>query len=280
MMIQATKPKHSHTTSIRMPTWYIPHGGGPCFFMDWSPPDAWHKMAHFLKGLSATLPCQPQAIVVVSAHWLEPTVSVTGALAPSLIYDYHGFPAHTYELKYPAAGNPALAQAIVDALGQSHIAAQVDASRGFDHGLFIPMMLMFPKADIPVVQLSLNSNLDPKTQLELGQALETFRDQGVLIIGSGMSFHNMRGYGDPQFGPISDEFDSWLTQTVQADPDARAKALLAWSQAPSARLCHPPRQEEHLLPLMVAAGAAPKDKGEKVFSDRVMETTLSAYTFG
>jgi aromatic ring-opening dioxygenase catalytic subunit (LigB family) len=237
-------------------------------------------MADFLKGLSATLPDQPKAIVVVSAHWLESTVSVTGASAPSLIYDYQGFPAHTYELKYPAPGEPALAQKIVDFLKKAHIAASIDASRGFDHGTFIPMMLMFPKANIPVVQLSLNSNLDPQTQMDLGLALETLRDQGVLIIGSGMSFHNMRGYGDPRFGPISDAFDQWLTQTVESNPDQRAKGLLNWDKAPSARQCHPSRQEEHLLPLMVAAGAAPREKGKKVFSDRVMETTLSAYVFG
>ena len=264
----------------RMPAWFIPHGGGPCFFMDWNPLDAWLRMANFLKGLSGTLPSRPKAIVVVSAHWLESTVSVTGAKNPSLIYDYYGFPPHTYELKYPALGNPELAQTIVEALAQAQIAAKVDALRGFDHGLFVPMMLMFPKADIPVVQLSLNSNLDPRTQMELGQALQPLRDQGVLIIGSGMSFHNMRGYGDPKFGPISDEFDFWLTQTVQSQPLERFEALLNWDKAPHARQCHPPSQEEHLLPLMVAAGAASEEMGKRVFSDRVMETTLSAYTFG
>ena len=146
--------------------------------------------------------------------------------------------------------------------------------------MVIPMMLMYPDADIPVIQLSLNSNLDPQTQLELGQALETLRDEGILIIGSGMSFHNMRGYGDQRFGPISDEFDQWLTQAVESEPEKRHEALLNWEIAPSARLCHPPRQEEHLLPLMVVAGAASNEKGRKVFSDRVMETTLSAFIFG
>lgn len=248
--------------------------------MDWNPPHAWLKMANFLKGLPATLPQTPRAIVVVSAHWLESTVSVTGALSPELIYDYYGFPAHTYELKYPAPGSPELAQDIVQALERADIPAKVDPSRGFDHGMFIPMLLMFPEANIPVVQLSLNSNLDPLTQIELGKTLENLRDQGVLIIGSGMSFHNMRGYGDPRYAPISDEFDVWLTNTVQASPKDRHEALLNWDKAPSARHCHPPRQEEHLLPLMVAAGAAHDEPGLKVFSDRVMETTLSAFVFG
>ena len=268
------------TKLSRMPTWFIPHGGGPCFFMDWNPPDAWHKMGNFLKKLASTLPSKPHAIVLISAHWLEPIVSVTGGKNPDLIYDYDGFPAHTYELKYPASGDPELAKQIVNVLEDANIPAKVDAYRGFDHGMFIPMMLLFPDANIPVVQLSLNSNLDPQTQLELGQALEKLRDDGILIIGSGMSFHNMRGYGDPRFGKVSDEFDQWLTHAMESDPTQRYESLLKWESAPSARLCHPPRQEEHLLPLMVAAGAASSDKGRKVFSDRVMETELSAFVFG
>jgi len=277
-MMQSIQKNSS--SSVRMPTWFIPHGGGPCFFMECNPSDAWDKMANFLKGLASTLPEKPRAIVVVSAHWLEATVSVTGTQNPELIYDYYGFPAHTYELKYPAKGDPKLEQEIVKTLEAAHIPAKVDPSRGFDHGLFIPMMLMFPDADIPVIQLSLNSNLDPQTQMNLGQALEKLRDDGVLIIGSGMSFHNMRGYGNPQFGPISDEFDNWLTKAVEAEPAQRNKALANWASAPFARQCHPPRQEEHLLPLMVVAGAASQDNGQKVFSDRVMETTLSAFVFG
>ena len=121
--------------------------------------------------------------------------------------------------------------------------------------------------------------LDPLAHLQAGQALTTLRDEGVLIVGSGMSFHNMRGYGDPRFGPISDTFDAWLTATVEADPATRAQGLAHWDQAPSARLCHPPRAEEHLLPLMVVAGAASEGRGQRVFSARVLETTLSAYRF-
>jgi aromatic ring-opening dioxygenase catalytic subunit (LigB family) len=272
--------KLQSTKYYRMPTWYIPHGGGPCFFMEWNPPHAWDKMAFFLKGLSSTLPEKPKAIVMISAHWLEKTITVTGALNPDLIYDYYGFPEHTYELKYPAKGDPELAQKIVEVLEVANIPANIDSTRGFDHGMFIPMMLMFPNADIPTVQVSLNSNLDPQTQINLGQALEKLRDQGVLIIGSGMSFHNMRAYGNPEFRSISDEFDDWLTKTVESKPQERHQALIEWANAPSARLSHPPAQEEHLLPLMVVAGAASKELGRKVFSDRVLETTISAYVFG
>ena len=145
--------------------------------------------------------------------------------------------------------------------------------------MFIPLKLMFPDADVPVVQLSLRHDLDAQAHLQAGQALTTLRDEGVLIVGSGMSFHNMRGYGDPRFGPISDTFDAWLTTTVEADPATRAQGLAHWDQAPAARLCHPPRAEEHLLPLMVVAGAASEGRGQRVFSDRVLETTLSAYRF-
>lgn len=263
-----------------MPTWFIPHGGGPCFFMDWNPPHAWDRMAAFLKGLAATLPARPRAIVVVSAHWLETAFSVTSATQPDLIYDYHGFPPHTYALQYPAPGDPALAARVTDLLTAAGLPAQLDASRGFDHGVFIPMLLMFPAADIPVVQLSLSTTLDPALHLAAGRALQALRQEGVLIIGSGMSYHNMRGYGDPRSGPISDVFDAWLTDAVQSAPPERQQSLIDWAQAPSARLCHPVRAEEHLLPLMVVAGAAGQDAGHKVFADRVMETTLSAFEFG
>jgi len=264
----------------KMPTWFIPHGGGPCFFMDWNPPHAWDKMADFLKNLATTLPRTPKAIVMVSAHWLTPDVTVTSGAAPELIYDYYGFPPHTYALTYPAPGAPALAQQIVQTLTAAGIASGLDAERGFDHGMFIPLKLIFPEANIPVVQLSLNTSLDPAQQLVTGRALEALREQDVLIIGSGMSFHNMRAYGNPAYGPVSDAFDTWLTQAVESNPQQRAHLLANWAQAPHARDCHPPRAEEHLLPLMTVAGAAGNDVGRKVFSDRVLETTLSAYTFG
>lgn len=266
-------------SKTRMPTWFIPHGGGPCFFMDWSPADAWDKMAAFLKNAAATLPLRPRAIVVVSAHWLEQSFDVTSGLRPEMIYDYYGFPPHTYDLKYPVEGEPTLAARIIKLMGQAGLPSKAHDSRGFDHGMFIPMMLMFPGADIPVVQLSLINSLDPEIHLQAGKALEPLRDEGVLIIGSGMSFHNMRGYGYPRFGVISDQFDNWLTSSVQATPAQRYQALVNWAQAPVARQCHPPRAEEHLLPLMVVAGAAGESLGRRSFSDRVMETTLSAYCF-
>ncbi|NMG54197.1 dioxygenase [Aromatoleum aromaticum] len=263
-----------------MPTLFIPHGAGPCFFMDWNPPTAWDAMAGFLKSVAGTLPQRPQAVLLVSAHWLEPVFSVTSGARPELIYDYHGFPPHTYELRYDARGDPRLAERITTLLGEAQLAAKTDAHRGFDHGMFIPLKLMFPTADIPVVQLSLRRGLDPLAHLQAGRALAALRDEGVLIVGSGMSFHNMRGYGDPRFGPVSDEFDRWLTGAVEAPPQSRHQALVDWAQAPSARLSHPLQAEEHLLPLMVVAGAAGEDGGQRVFSDHVLETTLSGFRFG
>lgn len=266
--------------SERMPAFYIPHGAGPCFFMDWKPADTWNNMAAFLKSVEAALPSRPRAIVLVSGHWLEPHFSVTGPERPELIYDYYGFPPHTYELKYPAPGAPELARRVTELLDGQGLKAGVDAARGYDHGMFIPLKLMFPAADIPVIQLSLRSDLDPLAHLEAGRAIAALRDQGVLIVGSGMSFHNMRGYGDTRYTLISAEFDEWLTGAVENEPAQRHALLRNWTEAPHARHCHPLRAEEHLLPLMVVAGAAHDAQGRKVYSEQIMETTISAFRFG
>ncbi|HUH89889.1 MAG TPA: class III extradiol ring-cleavage dioxygenase [Lysobacter sp.] len=266
--------------NARMPVFFIPHGAGPCFFMDWNPADTWTRMASFLKGVADTLPARPRAIVLVSGHWLEPRFSVTGHARPPLIYDYSGFPPHTYELTYPAPGNPELAQQVAKLLSQDGAEARVDGERGFDHGMFIPLKLMFPDADIPVIQLSLRRDLDPLAHLEAGRTLAALRDEGVLVIGSGMSFHNMRGYGDARYTPISAEFDDWLTAAVESASAERDALLQDWTRAPHARDCHPPGGEEHLIPLLVAAGAAADSEGRKVYSERVMETTISAFRFG
>lgn len=264
----------------RMPVFFIPHGAGPCFFMDWSPAHTWDRLAAFLKGVADTLPSRPRAIVLISGHWLEPDFSVTGHARPELIFDYYGFPPHTYELTYPAPGGPDLARQVAQLLAQAGTDARVDSVRGFDHGVFIPLKLMFQAADIPVIQLSLRRDLDPRAHLDAGRALAALRDEGVLIVGSGMSFHNMRGYGDPRYTPISLAFDAWLTAAVESPAAQRDALLAAWTQAPHARLCHPPGGEEHLLPLLVAAGAGADAPGRKAYSEQIMETTISAYRFG
>ena len=265
---------------IRQPALFIPHGGGPCFFMDWNPADTWVGMGNFLKSVASTLPQKPSAIVMVSAHWRESQFRVTGHTRPELIYDYYGFPQHTYELTYPAPGAPPLAERVVQTLNAEGLDAMVDPQRGFDHGMFIPLKLMFPAADIPVIQLSLRADLDPTAHLALGRALAGLREQNILIIGSGMSFHNMRAYGDARFSSVSDDFDAWLTDAVQSPAAERDELLQNWNKAPQAYLCHPRGDEEHLIPLLVAAGAAGDEPGQKIYSERVMQTTISAFRFG
>lgn len=264
----------------RMPVLFVPHGAGPCFFMDWSPADTWHGLGAFLRGVADTLPARPRAILLVSGHWLEQAFSLTGHARPPLIYDYNGFPPHTYELTYPAPGEPGLAERIRQQLDAAGMAARIDGTRGYDHGVFIPLKLMFPDADIPVVQLSLRRDLDPGAHLAAGRALASLRDEGVLIVGSGMSFHNMRGYGDPRFTPVSAQFDDWLSAAVESAPARRDALLRDWTQGPHARLCHPPGGEEHLIPLLVTAGAADGSEGRKAYSEKIMETTISAFRFG
>ncbi|TXK31082.1 dioxygenase [Ottowia sp. GY511] len=264
-----------------MPALFIPHGAGPCFFMDWNPADAWDKTAAFLRSIPGSLPATPKAIVLVTAHWLAPQPTLTGAARPGMLFDYYGFPPHTYELSYPAPGAPALAERVRGLLADAGIAATVDTQRGYDHGTFIPLKVAFPHADVPVLQVSLLGSLDAQAHIDYGRALAPLRDEGVLIIGSGMSYHNMRGYGDPRSTPVSAEFDRWLTDTVALPAAERNTRLAQWDTAsgPAGRLSHPPRAEEHLLPLHVVAGAAGDSVGRKVFSDQVLATTLSAFRF-
>lgn len=260
------------------PSVYIPHGGGPCFFMDWpGDPYLWDEMGRFLRELAPLLPAKPKAIVVVSAHWEEEAFSVTGAANPPLFYDYYGFPPHTYELQYPAPGDPALAARIAGLLEGAGLPSRVDPQRGFDHGMFIPLLLIYPQADIPVVQLSLKAGLDPETHLAAGRALAPLRDEGVLLLGSGMSFHNMQGFFRGGFDHPSRQFDQWLTQAAESSADERAALLQRWDGAPGARASHP--REEHLLPMMVAAGAA-NAPGRKVFEGDIKGSTISAFAFG
>lgn len=262
-------------TTHRQPALFIPHGGGPCFFMD-DPHGMWKGMGDFLRGLAGSLPERPKAILVVSGHWEEKGFAFTAAKTPSLVYDYYGFPAHTYELRYDAPGAPELAARAVDLLTKAGFAAKLDPDRGLDHGVFIPLKVAFPDADIPVVEMALDRSLDPALHVAAGRALAPLRDDGVLIVGSGMSFHNMRAYGDPRATVPSQAFDAWLTDAVeQAAPD-RADALAGWSQAPAGRFSHP--REEHLLPLMVAAGAS-TEPGRKIYGEVVMRTALSGFRF-
>uniref|UniRef100_UPI000472693B DODA-type extradiol aromatic ring-opening family dioxygenase n=1 Tax=Acetobacter papayae TaxID=1076592 RepID=UPI000472693B len=263
--------------STRQPVLFLPHGGGPCFFMDWP---GWENLAAHLQGLAITLPRKPSGIVVMSGHWETVVPTVTTGEHPPLIYDYYGFPEHTYALQYPAPGSPTLAAHVQALLQRNGIACQDDAKRGFDHGVFIPFLLAFPDADIPVVELSMSARLDAAQEMRVGQALEPLRDENILIIGTGMSYHNLRHFmsGSPKTDETSVQFDTWLRDTLEASPQERNQRLLAWENAPGARICHP--REEHLLPLMFAAGAAGNDVGSRTYSDTVMGKALSGFRFG
>ena len=274
----------------RQPTLFIPHGGGPCFYMDWDPPDTWDRHRAFLEGLAGTLPARPRALLVVSGHWEEPVFTVQTSPAPPLLFDYGGFPPHTYALTWPAPGDPALADEVRALLRGAGFESAQDAERGYDHGVFVPLKLAFPAADIPTVQLSLRDDLDPQAHLAAGRALAPLRDAGVLIIGSGNSYHNlqvmlraMRGGGGGDGGgdgaPRGRDFDRWLSAAVTRDDPARRDSMLAaWAGAPGAREAHP--RADHLLPLHVAAGAAGTDRGIKTLEDHVMGAIVSAFRFG
>jgi len=264
---------------LRQPTVFLPHGGGPCFFMDWTwgPADTWHKTQRFLEGLAAKLQERPKAILVVSGHWEEQAFTAGDAAKPQLIFDYSGFPEHTYRLTWPAPGDPVLAHRAVELLQAAGLPAGVSATRGFDHGVFVPLKVAFPEAEIPVVTLSLVETLDPALHLAAGRALAPLRDEGVLIVGSGMSFHNLRAYMQPETGERSRSFDEWLTKAVGSPAAERDGLLKAWKQAPFAAYSHP--REEHLIPLLVAAGAGGDAPGQRIFTDDPMGATISAYRF-
>ena len=263
-----------------MPVVFVPHGGGPMPLLG----DAnHHELTHFMQSLAADLP-RPTAIVVITAHWEEEVVSITFSPAPGMMYDYYGFPPESYEFNYPAPGNPPLAKQIQQLLDDQGINARLDNQRGYDHGTFVPLMLMYPAADIPVIQLSLLASLDPSAHIAIGKALAPLREQGVLIVGSGMSFHNMRAFfsNDPSIKSKSETFDQWLSETLTA-PDVtnhvREQRLRDWASAPQGRFCHP--REEHLLPLHVCWGAASKgsQQAQQNFNGLLFDTVISGYVW-
>jgi aromatic ring-opening dioxygenase catalytic subunit (LigB family) len=263
--------------AVRQPTFFISHGGGP---WPWIPEMKiqFTRTVNWLSGLPKTLPEKPKAILSVSGHWEESEFTVSTAKMPPMIYDYGGFPEHTYQIKYPAQGSPEFAKEVRALLTKAGIQNQEDPGHGFDHGTFVPLYLMYPNADIPVLSLSMKSNYDPQEHLDMGRALQPLRDQGVLIVGSGLSYHNMRGFRTPGADSVSKQFGKWLADTVVTpNPKDRDQRLLHWEDAPAARLAHP--REDHLIPLMVVAGAAGEDPGYDEFTDHVMGVDMASYRF-
>jgi 4,5-DOPA dioxygenase extradiol len=265
---------------MRQPSLFLPHGGGPCFFLnpDGSCPPVWQPMRDFLANILPSLPERPRAILIVSGHWEEDGFTVHTGANPDLLFDYHGFPPHTYQLKWDAPGDPALAARVAALLEDAGFPTGENATRGWDHGVFVPMKVAVPDADIPTVQLSLRRDLDPAAHIAAGRALAPLRDEGVLIVGSGMSFHNMRTLGRDVTAQ-ADAFDDALAAAVtEPDPTARAARVADWAELPQARFAHP--REEHLLPLMVALGGGADDPARHDHRNHVLGWTVSAFRFG
>jgi aromatic ring-opening dioxygenase catalytic subunit (LigB family) len=268
-------------TSIvgRMPVVFIPHGGGPWPFVDLGlPPEEVQSLASYLRSVRDVPPRPPDALLVISAHWEEPAPTVMTSEHPPILYDYYGFPAESYEITWPAPGEPRLAARVRDLLDAAGWLTAADAERGYDHGTFIPLKLTYPDANIPAVQLSLKRGLDPQEHIAIGRALAPLRDENIFIIGSGMTFHNLRAFRNPRATAPSEEFDAWLRDAATRDADARNQQLAQWAIAPHARFAHP--REEHLLPLMVAAGAAGTDRAVVAYNGMMGGGRISAFHFG
>ena len=253
----------------KAPVLFIPHGGGPLPLLG----DVSHQiMNSFLKEISNHIQ-KPKKVVVISAHWEEEDVQIIGAQDHiPLLYDYYGFPKEAYQISYPVQGNKKLVAELVQLFEQHNIFVQHNKERGFDHGVFVPLKIMYPQADIDVVQISLCKNLDPTHHLKIGNILQKIRSNPeILILGSGFSFHNMQAFfqrGNQQMDVYNNAFQLWLTQVItDTDISYRKQSLIQWLQkAPFARFCHP--REEHLMPLFVCAGAS-QEQGEIVFDDEI-----------
>ena len=255
---------------------FLSHGGGPLPLLGDSAHD---EMVNCLRTIRGKI-TKPSAIIVISAHWEEDIVNITADSHPPLIYDYTGFPPESYEIEYPCTGHPQLAETVQTLLENAGMATELNHERGFDHGLFVPLKILFPEADIPCIQVSLLNNLNPEKHIQIGHALRGIVDETILVIGSGFSFHNMRAFftaDTPESRNQNQQFEAWLTDTcadTQIDEVTREKRLVDWEQAPFARYCHP--REEHLLPLHVCAGMAGKHC-EESFSLKILNKHCSMF---
>ena len=235
---------------------YLSHGAGPMPLLG---EDGHKEMVDNLKMIAAKI-SKPSAIILISAHWEEAMPTITQAVNPPLLYDYYGFPKQAYEIQYPAPGEPGLAHSVFSVLSDKGIQSILDDKRGFDHGLFVPMKIMYPEADVPCIQLSLVSSLRPREHINIGKALSGLEYNNLLVIGSGFSFHNMNAFFAPKTAEMemmNEEFMQWLNDTcsdLNLEENERTRLLVNWEKAPSARFCHP--REEHLLPLHVCYGFA------------------------
>ncbi len=235
-------------------TLYVSHGGGPLPLL--GDPNH-HELVISLQNVAAKIP-KPSAIIVFSAHWESPKPMITSAVAPTLVYDYSGFPEESYHIQYLCPGQPQLAQQVYQILQEANIDADLDSQRGYDHGVFVPLKIMYPAADTPCIQISLVSNMSPLQHIQIGHALKRLPQQNLLVIGSGFSFHNLPAFftaasADGRAKNLA--FERWLKHTMTSrdiSEKQRVELMVDWQAAPSARYCHP--REEHLLPLHVCYG--------------------------
>jgi aromatic ring-opening dioxygenase catalytic subunit (LigB family) len=263
----------------RLPTFFISHGGGPWPWLEGPFRRQFDRLEQSLRETAASLKDRPRAVLVVSGHWEEECFTVMSGERPGMVYDFSGFPPHTYQVKYAAPGSPEIAHRVQALLEAKGMPVALDPERGFDHGTYAPLAVMYPQADVPVLQLSLKRGYGPREHLEAGRALAPLRDEGVLIVGSGLSWHNLRMFG-PAARPHSQAFDDWLARSLAAPREERAHLLERWDSAPAARLAHP--REDHLVPLHVAMGAAEAEPAERVYheTDFMGGVTASSYRFG
>lgn len=262
--------RHAMTT----PSLFLSHGA-PTLPLSETP------VRRFLTELGARLP-RPQAILVLSAHWTTAAPAVNAVDWNETIHDFYGFPRPLYDLRYPAPGSPALAERVAARLADSGLDCAIDRHRGLDHGAWVPLLLMYPAADIPVMQLSLQPHLGPAHALRVGRLLAPLRDEGVLIVGSGSLTHNLTEFGghaiDDKAPEWVEQFAAWLRAAVA---EGRIEDLLDYRRrAPFAARNHP--SEEHLLPLFAALGAAGDEpKAERLHASATYAILrMDAYSFG
>jgi aromatic ring-opening dioxygenase catalytic subunit (LigB family) len=262
----------------RLPSYFISHGGGP---WPWIPDmnAALAPLAESLARMPAEIGQLPKAVLMISGHWEAERFTVMTSPRPPMVYDYFNFPPETYEIRYPAPGAPDVAKRAADLIAGAGLPVATDAQQGFDHGTFVPMAVMFPDADVPLFQISMRRGYSPAEHFALGRALAPLRDEGVLIVGSGLSYHNLSEFG-PRAKAPSEAFDAWLNEVMSLPSTERTEALLNWESAPCARACH--AQEDHLVPLFVALGAAEEEVSRRVYHQKDIfgGVTASSFRFG
>lgn len=270
----------TNSTTKIAPIIFLPHGAGPLPLLGNKDYGNEH-LVPFLKSISQ-LTAEPSAILIISAHWEAQQASLTSGKQPHIMFDYGGFPDEAYHLQYPVSGQPALAQEIYQLIKKSGMEVKLEPKRGFDHGVYVPLKLIYPEAHIPCIQLSLIKGLKPDEHIALGKILAGLRQKNVLIIGSGMSFHNLRLFFRPEQESYqkSKAFDLWLIDTctnASLSIEEKEHRLIAWKKAPYAEYCHP--REEHLLPLHVCFGAASKDTptASVIFNEVFMGVVISGF---